>query len=196
MANGLRAMKTHPSIDCVFLNAGIQHHSDFSKPNSVDLGVFNRVITVNFTSFVALTHAVLPYLLGSKEHSSLIFTGSPIGLVPAYAMPAYSASKAALDAFIVCIREQLRDTTVQVMHISPGPIQTEIHDKEMGEEAGRRFGMPMKDFVDESYEGLADGRVDIFPGCVGGSTKEQFLEIVEKRDEAVARLSKLIRSLF
>jgi short-subunit dehydrogenase len=188
-------MKTHPSIDCVFLNAGTAHHCDFSKPDSVDLGIFHREITVNFNSFVALTHAVLPHLLGSKEHSSLIFTGSQISLLPAYMTPAYSASKAALDAFIVCLREQLRDTTVQVLHISPGPIQTEILGKDMGQEAGRSFGMPMKDFVEEAYEGLAKGKVDIFPGCVGGSTKEQFLEIVEKRDEGVARLSKLIRSI-
>src|SRR4051794_1843782 len=103
-------MKTYPSIDCVFLNAGTQHRFDFSKPDSVDLGVFNREMTVNFTSFVALAHALLPHLLAHNAHSSLIFTGSPIGLVPAFVLPAYSASKAALDAFIMCLREQLRDT--------------------------------------------------------------------------------------
>ena len=188
-------MKTYPSIDCVFLNAGTMHRFDFSKPDSVDLEVFNREITVNFTSFVALTHALLPHLLARNEASSLIFTGTPISLIPAFVMPAYSASKAALDAFIMCLREQLRDMNVQVMHISPGPIQTEIDDSETGQESGRKFGMPMTVFVDEAYAGLAGGRADIFPGCVGGSTKEQFMEIAEKRYGAFARVSKLFRSV-
>jgi short-subunit dehydrogenase len=188
-------MKTYPSIDCVFLNAGTQHRFDFSKPDSVDLEVFNREITVNFTSFVALAHALLPHLFACNEHSSLIFTGTQISLVPAFVMPSYSASKAALDAFIKCLQEQLRDTNVQVMHISPGPVQTELHDSEMGQESGRKFGMPMEDFVNQAYAGLAGGRADIFPGCVGGSTKEQFIEIAEKRDGAFARMSKLLRSI-
>lgn len=192
--NGFSVRTTHPSIDCVFLNAGTQHHFDFSKPALVDLDIFVREITVNFTSFVALTHALLPHLLARNEHSSLIFTGTPISLVPAFVMPAYSASKAALDAFIMCLREQLRDTNVQVMHISPGPVQTEIHDVVMGSESGRKFGMLMEDFVDQAYVGLAGGRTEIFPGCIGGSTKDQFMDIVEKRDEAFARLSKLVRS--
>ena len=141
-------------------------------------------MTINFTSFVALTHALLPHLLANNKQSSLIFTGSQTSLVPAYPMPAYSASKAALDAFIICLREQLRDTNVKVMHVSPGPIQTEMNPT---------FGMPLADFVDETYTGLVGKRADIFPGCVGGSTIDQFEEIVEKRDEAFARLSKTIR---
>jgi hypothetical protein len=65
----------------------------------------------------------------------------------------------------------------------------------MGQEASKNFGLPIDDFVDEAYAGLAEGRTDTFPGCVGGSTKNQFIEIVEKRDEAFGRLSKLIYSI-
>jgi short-subunit dehydrogenase involved in D-alanine esterification of teichoic acids len=187
--------KHYPLIDCAFLNAGILHSFDFSKPDTVDLEIFNHEMTINFTSFVALTHALLPHLLAHNKQSSLIFTGSPISLVPAFVMPAYSASKAALDAFIMCLQEQLRDTNVQVMHISPGPIQTELNDSRAGQESGTRFGMPMKEFVDQAYSELVGKQADIFPGCDGGSTKEQFEEIVETRAEAFARLSKVIRSI-
>jgi short-subunit dehydrogenase len=187
--------KKYPLIDCAFLNAGTLHSFHFSKPDTVDLEIFNHEMTINFTSFVALTHALLPHLLAHNKQSSLIFTGSQISLVPAFVMPAYSASKAALDAFIMCLREQLRDTNVQVMHISPGPIQTELNDSGMGQESSTRFGMPMKEFVDQAYAGLVGKQADIFPGCVGGSTKEQFEEIVETRAEAFARLSKVIRAI-
>jgi short-subunit dehydrogenase involved in D-alanine esterification of teichoic acids len=182
---GFSITKKYPSIDCAFLNAGTLHRFDFSNPGTLDLEAFNHEMTINFTSFVALTHALLPHLLAHNKQSSLIFTGSQVSLVPAFVMPAYSASKAALDAFIMCLREQLRDTNVQVLHISPGPIQTDMNVN---------FGISLKEFVDETYAGLVERTADIFPGCVGGSTKDQIKEIVETRNEAIARLSKVIHS--
>jgi short-subunit dehydrogenase len=92
----------------------------------------------------------------------------------------------------MCLREQLRDTNVAVQHVSPGPVQSELHDAQMGEKAGRAFGMPMDEFVEQTWAGLVKGKNDIFPGTVGGSTKEQFLEIVRVREEAVDRMSAMI----
>jgi short-subunit dehydrogenase len=166
------------------LNAGTQSRSDFSKPETVDLSAFHREMTINFTSFVSFVHAILPHLLPRSSPTNLIFTGSQISLVPAFTMPAYSASKAALDAFIVCLREQLRDSQVTVQHISPGPVRTEFHPE---------FGMHMEDFVSETWAGLVGKKTNIFPGTVGGSTKEQFLELVRVREEATGRMSGLLR---
>lgn len=110
-------------------------------------------------------------------------------------MPAYGASKAALESFILSLREQLRETRVTVQQISPGPVQTEIHDAHSGKEVGRKFGMPIEDFVKESWAGLVDGEEDIYPGCVGASTKKEFLELVRLRDEALGRMSGLLRGM-
>lgn len=109
-------------------------------------------------------------------------------------MPAYSASKAALDAFIMCLREQLRDTNVRVMHLSPPLVQTELHDAEVGAEVGRKMGMPVERFTDEAWKELESGKENVIIGSVGGSSKEQFSEIVERREEAFGRLAKLLRS--
>jgi short-subunit dehydrogenase len=166
------------------LNAGTQSRSDFSKPETVDLSAFHREMTINFTSFVSLVHAILPHLLPRSSPTNLIFTGTQISLVPTFPMPAYSASKAALDAFVVCLREQLRNSHVTVQHISPGPVRTEFHPE---------FGMHMEGFVEEAWAGLVSNTTDIFPGTVGGSTKEQFLELVKMRDEAVGRMSAVLR---
>lgn len=188
--------KTHPDIDCVFLNAATQARFDFSKPETVDLGALQSQITINFNSQVALVHAMLPHLLSRSSPTGLIFTGSPISLIPVFPMPAYGASKAALESFVLSLREQLRDTNVTVQQISPGPVQTELHDAHAGKEVGRKFGMPMEDFVKESWVGLVDREEDIYPGCVGGSTKEQFLKLVKLRDEASGRMSTLLRSMW
>lgn len=145
-------------------------------------------MTINFTAQVALVHAALPHLLKRSSPASLIFTGTPIGFIPAFALPSYCSSKAALESFLLCLREQLLESNVRVQHISPGPVQTEIHQS--------GYGMVLADFVAETWEGLDKGRTDIYPGCVGGSTKEQFLELMKLRDEAMARLSGLIKLMF
>ncbi|KAF2438494.1 putative NADP(+)-dependent dehydrogenase [Karstenula rhodostoma CBS 690.94] len=189
------AITQHPTIDAVFLNAGQQRRFNFASPSTVQLSQFNTEMTTNFTSFVALTHAFLPHLLASSSRTALIYTGTHISLVPGAPWPAYSASKAALDAFIQCIREQLRNTTVNILHISPPLVQSEIHDFEMGAEVGQKMGISVEEFVAETWAQLKEGKKDVYIGSVGASSKEQFMEIADKRAEAIDRLNELIRKL-
>lgn len=65
-------MRMSPDIDCVFLNAGVQRRYDFSQPEKVNLAEFNSEMNVNFSSFVALTHAFLPFLMGKTSQTSLV----------------------------------------------------------------------------------------------------------------------------
>jgi short-subunit dehydrogenase involved in D-alanine esterification of teichoic acids len=65
-------MSKYPDIDCVFLNAGIQHRHDLSQPETFDLAKFNSEIHVNFTSFVALAMAFLPFLKAQETQTSFI----------------------------------------------------------------------------------------------------------------------------
>ncbi|KAL9621041.1 MAG: hypothetical protein Q9160_004426 [Pyrenula sp. 1 TL-2023] len=186
-------MRTSPDIDCIFLNAGIQRRHDFSKPESVNLAEFNTETAVNYTSFVALTHAFLPYLLQKETaKTSIIFTGSNLAIVPAVAMPGYSASKAALNAFTLCLRDQLRNTNVRILELSPPPVQTELHDATMGETVGRALGMPLDQFTEQAYAALAREEEQIIIGSVGD--KARFHDIVQKRVEAFEWLSGVMRA--
>ena len=76
--------------------------------------------------------------------------------------------KAALNAFILCLREQLRDTSVKVIELSPPAVQTELHDVEMGVEAGRKLGMPLDAFTDLAYKGLCSGQDQVVIGTLLG----------------------------
>ncbi|KAJ8098061.1 putative NADP(+)-dependent dehydrogenase [Lipomyces tetrasporus] len=184
-------MRTSPDIDCIFLNAGIQRPPcDFSHPEHVDLAQFNLEIDVNFSSSVAITHAFLPFLISKQSQTSLIFTGSNLAIVPGARLPGYSASKAALNAFVLCLREQLRNTNVQVIEVSPPPVQTELHDY-MGEETGRNLGMPLSVFTEEAYRGLAAGHDQIVIGSIGPA--ETFHEIIDKRRSAFTALAMIMR---
>ena len=67
----------------------------------------------------------------------------------------------------------------------------ELHDVEMGEEAGRRLGMPLNAFTEEAYKELAAGNDQIVIGSVGPA--ETFNEIIDKRRSAFNTLAKLMR---
>ena len=62
----------YPELDCVFLNAGLQRPHNFGKIDTVDLDTFHQEIAINFTSFVNVTQAFLPFLETQKVRTSLI----------------------------------------------------------------------------------------------------------------------------
>ncbi|KAI9370224.1 hypothetical protein BJX61DRAFT_101859 [Aspergillus egyptiacus] len=183
-----KVMTQSPDIDCIFFNAGIQKPYDVAE--QFDLAGFHHEVTVNFSSFVALTHALLPYLKKNPNPTAFIFTGSNLSIVPAASLPAYSASKAALNVFTLCLREQLRHSRTRVIEISPPPVQTELHDY-MGEQAGLSLGMPLDAFTQQAYQGLVDGKDQTIVGSIGPA--ETFHEIVDKRRTAFTNLARMMR---
>ncbi|RHZ54706.1 hypothetical protein CDV55_102556 [Aspergillus turcosus] len=182
---------SYPDVDCLFLNAGIQHPFELDDRGQFDLEKFHQQTNINFSSMVALTHAFLPFLVAKESPTSIIFTGSNVAIVPAASLPAYSASKAALNVFTLCLRDQLQDTNVAVIEISPPPVQTEIHDY-MGEEIGRNFGMPVDTFTELAFEGLVAGQDQIVIGSIGPA--ERFNAIIDQRRQAFEDLAKMMRA--
>ncbi|KAJ5970872.1 uncharacterized protein N7479_000790 [Penicillium vulpinum] len=185
-----RVMKESPDIDSIVLNAGVQNTYDLADLDKFNLPAFLEEVKINFSSFVSLTHAFLPYLQKNPDPTSFIFTGSNLAIVPAASLPAYSASKAALNVFTLCLREQLRHSNTKVIEISPPPVQTELHDY-MGEEAGRQLGMPLDTFTEQVYQGLAEGSDQIVIGSIGPA--DTFNGIVNNRRSAFENLSKIMR---
>ncbi|KAJ5545079.1 hypothetical protein N7535_006532 [Penicillium sp. DV-2018c] len=185
-----RVMKESPDIDSIVFNAGVQNPYDLTDPAKFDLTAFHDEVKTNFSSFVSFTHALLPYLQKNPNPTSFIFTGSNLAIVPAATLPAYSASKAALNVFTLCLREQLRHSNIKVIEISPPPVQTELHDY-MGEDVGRQLGMPLDAFTQQVYQGLADGKDQIVIGSIG--PVDTFNGIVDSRRTAFENLSKMMR---
>ncbi|EXJ71736.1 uncharacterized protein A1O5_05545 [Cladophialophora psammophila CBS 110553] len=180
----------YPDLDCIFLNAGVQSPIDLSLPEKVDLAAFHSEVAINFSSLVDLSIKFLPFLMNKRKETSLIFTGSNLALVPASTLPAYSVSKAALNAFLLCLRDQLRNSSVKVIELSPPPVQTELHDY-LGAERGRTLGMPIDEFTEAAYEGLASGSDQIVIGSPGPA--EIFNDIVDKRRTLFQNLAKRLR---
>ena len=64
--------KTHPDLDCVLLNSGIQRTMDLSKPETINMDTVQTEFTTNYFSNLYLTNAFLPFFQRKKEESALI----------------------------------------------------------------------------------------------------------------------------
>ncbi|KAL7949443.1 NAD(P)-binding protein [Trichoderma barbatum] len=184
-----KVVQTYPDLDCVFLNSGTQTQPKLTRPEELDLDAFHYEFNVNYTSTVNLIIKLLPYLQKKDHPTSLIVTGSTLALIPAFVLPAYSASKAALRAFFECLRRQNQGfSNVKFIEILPPAVQTELHDY-MGVERGRALGMPVDEFTEKAYAELVAGKEEIVIGHLHGCTVEATQEFVGKRNELFNTLS-------
>lgn len=144
-------MQTHPDVDCICLNSGIQRGMDFAQPDTIDMKVINEEFTVNYLSPVALTKSFLPYLIKKKSATSMIYTTSGLAIIPMPRCLNYCASKAAMHHFLLSLRVQLKDTSVRAIELLPPGVQTELHDAKHQPDIkdGHKIGMPLAQFTDE-----------------------------------------------
>lgn len=182
-----------PDLDCVFINSGIQRPFDFAQHETVDLDVFDQELMTNYTSAVHLAKAFIPHLQKRQSKAAIAFTTSQLALVPMLRCPNYGASKAALHHFILALRTQLKSGpgNVKVLEIYPPAVQTELHDTKHQPDMkdGHMIGMPLQQFIDETWDKLSSGE-DQIPI---GSAKEVFDAFETKRQEAYQSMTEMLR---
>ncbi|PQE06957.1 short-chain dehydrogenase oxidoreductase protein [Rutstroemia sp. NJR-2017a WRK4] len=186
-------IKSHPTLDSVFLNSGIQRGLDFTKPESIDLDNISLEMTTNYISYIHLAKYLLPHLQSLSTPTSLIFTTSGLALVPITRCGNYCASKAALHHLIVVMREQMKNGpgNVKIIEIYPPAVQTELHDAKHQPDIknGSSFGMPLDEFTESAWKGLMEGKDDIPVG-----TSERAYEAFEvKRREIFGHMVQSMR---
>lgn len=96
----------------------------------------------------------------------------------------------------MCLREELShaEKNVKIVEIFPPPVQSELHDKTMGKERGRAFGMPADEFVNQTYEKLIAGEDQIIIGSIVGSDPKLFQTVFDGRMTLFQNLAKLLWS--
>lgn len=162
----------HPNIDFVFLNSGIQRGLDFSNPSTVDLSTMEHELKTNYTAPVHLTKALLPHLTAQSNPTALAYTTTQLALITLNSRPNYGASKAALHHFILALRAQLHKPapSLKVIEVFPPAVQTELHDSKNQPDLknGDQIGMPLREFDEELWRGLCEGREDVAVGSARG----------------------------
>src|SRR5581483_2578497 len=87
------------------------------------------VMRINFLSCVWTTMAAIPHML-RQGGGSVVNVSSFAAKVSPPREPMYAASKAAMNAFTEGVSNALAGSNIHVAGLNPGPIATEIWEKE------------------------------------------------------------------
>jgi uncharacterized oxidoreductase len=155
-----RVAARHPGLDVVINNAGVQRLLSFAAAQPLPPADLDAEIDINLRGLIHVSNAFLP-VLKRQSSARLVQVSSALAFVPLVAAPVYSATKAAVHAFTVALREQLRGSTVQVVELIPPAVQTELHRGQIRRQINQ---MSLADFVAVAMRGLDSGRDEIAVG--------------------------------
>ena len=72
------------------MNSGLQRTIDWTKPEKVDLETLDQEVLTNYTAFMHLTKAFLPFLQRqAPKDTAMIYTTSGLAMVPIAHCPNY-----------------------------------------------------------------------------------------------------------
>jgi dehydrogenase/reductase SDR family member 7B len=121
--------------------------SQRSKINETPLWLDRQIFEINYFGTIALTKAVLPYMIRQKS-GHILATSSISGRFGFPLRSAYSASKQALHGFIETLYLENKANNIRASVIIPGRVRTQISLHALDNE-GQEYG--------KMDEGLANG---------------------------------------
>ena len=131
--------RRHGRLDILINNAGIARDEIGKKPSEQLLDTWRETFDTNLFGVVATTQAFLP-LLGKAPAARIVNVSSILGSLalhsdPAspiydFKIPAYNASKSALNAWTVNLAHELRGTPITVNAVHPGYVRTDMNKGE------------------------------------------------------------------
>jgi uncharacterized oxidoreductase len=167
----------HARLSTVISNAGVQRLLDFADRQPADpatLADLDEEVDANLKGVLYVARAFAPLLQRSRQASGvqpvsplqaarvrLVHVSSGLAFVPLVSAPVYSATKAAVHAFTVALREQLRSTGVQVVELVPPVVQTRLH---RGLRRTPPGAISLDAFVLAAMRGLDAGHDDVTVG--------------------------------
>lgn len=136
----------HPKLNVLINMAGIMKAEALA--DAADYDVIDSVIATNFTAPLHLTGLLLP-ILKQQQEATIVTVTSGLAFTPLALTPTYCATKAAMHAWSLSLRYQLKDTNVRVVELVPPYVQTEL----MGEQQAKDpNAMPLADFIEETMQ--------------------------------------------
>lgn len=112
-------------LDALVNNAGIFRPDSLATQTD---DTWESQLATNLTAPLRLTRALLP-LLQKGHDASVVMVSSNLGVRPIRGTLSYSISKAALNFAVTCLAPELGPLGVRVNAVSPGVIDTPIHDR-------------------------------------------------------------------
>jgi 3-hydroxy acid dehydrogenase/malonic semialdehyde reductase len=146
-----------PEIDAVVFSAGM---GQFGSVEEFSYSQIEALMTINFTSQVFLTKALLPDLK-RKASSDLIFIGSEAALKGSRKGAVYCAGKFALRGFTQALREECGNSNVRVCLINPGMVKTAFFENLTFEPGEHESNVILPEDVAEAVAYVLNSRAQI-----------------------------------
>ncbi|GAA4414744.1 SDR family NAD(P)-dependent oxidoreductase [Nibrella viscosa] len=178
-------------IDYMVQNAGITQRGTVAE---TEFAVYRRLMEINFFGVVALTKAVLPYML-RQQSGHFVVTSSVAGKIGVKQRSGYCASKHALQGFFDSLRAETHAQGLRVTIVCPGYIKTPISLSALNEKGetynrmntNQAQGMDANVFARQVAQAVADGKEEVYIGGkeIGGIYLKRFFPGI---------ISRLVRS--
>jgi uncharacterized oxidoreductase len=163
-----------PSLNMLVNNAGIQRQIDLTL-GLTDILAGEDEIEINLRAPIRLTASLIPQLM-NQEASAIINISSGLGFVPIAIMPIYCATKAAIHAYSLSLRHQLRKTAIKVFEIIPPTVDTELDRGARARRGQEHRGIPPDEVAQATLKALL---ADEYEAAIG---RAQWLRM-ESRQE-------------
>lgn len=138
-----------PQLNVLVNNAGIMRAEDVKAG---DVSTAEATVNTNLLGPIRLTTALLPLLM-KQDRAAIMNVTSGLAYVPLCYTPTYCATKAALHSYTLSLRQQLKDTSVDVIEIVPPYVQTTL----MGDhQATDARAMPLDEYVADTMKILTE----------------------------------------
>lgn len=155
-------------IDLLINNGGMSQRSEALV---TDEKVERNIMEVNYFSHVALTKAVLPYMI-AQGGGHLTVMSSIAGKFGFFLRSSYSAAKHALHGYFESLRLENEKNNVKVLMVCPGKINTDIslkastgdgtsHDKM---EHSHQTAVKPEECVGEILEAIKNSKLELYIG--------------------------------
>lgn len=150
-------------FDLLVNNAGIGEGGPIS---AIPVDLVRKNFEVNVFSTLDFTQRVVRQWVAEGVRGKVVFVSSIVGLVSVPLVPAYTASKHALQSIAEAMYEEFKPFKIQVQTINPGPFLTGFNESMV--EAGLRWLSDDASFVKrevfqewaDALLGKPEGRLD------------------------------------
>ena len=121
-----RAFHEFGRLDILVHNAAWQNRKSIDELPEDEL---DRTLKVNVYAYLRLARAAVPKM---KPGSSIIATGSIVGVRGSERLSDYAATKGAIHAITKSLAEELMDKQIRVNCVAPGPVWTPLNPSDEG----------------------------------------------------------------
>ena len=124
------------------------------------------MLQVNVGTLLSLTHLLIPDMK-SHPQAYILNVSSTSAFQPLPTMAVYAASKVFVRSFSKSLRYELRNTTISVTCLTPGPIDTDLINRagmQVMKPTAKKFEMRPEDVAKAAVKGMFNKKAEVIPG--------------------------------